>query len=92
MSSAPASTSPPPRPARSTRARLFGVCIRRLRLARGLTAAEAAALAGVEFSEWIAVEDGYVPADPARLHPMAAVLEVDWEGIRTLALFCRGGG
>lgn len=34
----------------------FGVCIR-----RALPAAEA----GMEFSEWIAVEDGFVPAAPA---------------------------
>lgn len=90
MSSAPASTSLPFRLARPTRARLFGVCICRLRQARGLSAAEAACLAGMEYSEWIAVELGYVPADPARLHPMAAVLEVDWQMMQALALFCGG--
>lgn len=92
MSSAPPSSSPPPLPATTTRDQLFGACIRRLRGFRGLAAGQAACLAGMEYSEWLAVEDGYVPAEPARLHAMAAALEVDWEWMQALVLVCRGAG
>lgn len=92
MSSAPSSTSAPLLPAGPTRDQLFGACIHRLREVRGLAPDEAAGLAGVEYSEWLAVEEGYVPADPARLHAMAAALEVDWDGMEALVLVCRAAG
>lgn len=56
-----------------------------------MPAAEGGALAGVEFSEWIAVEDGFVPADLTPLHSMAAVLEVDGEMLQSLAAVSAAG-
>ena len=53
--------------------RLFGACIEKTREARGHSVEEVAHLAGMEASQWAAIEAGYVP-DPARLRPMAGAL------------------
>lgn len=86
-------SSSPSRPfvlRRPTQDAPFSGCIRRLREARGLAVAEAAELAGMQISEWAAIEEGWVPDDPVWLRPLAAVLEVDWETVETLAASCRG--
>ncbi len=67
---------------------LFGSLIRERREDRGLTVAEAARLAGMEYSEWAAIEDGCMPADPDRLRPMAASLEMSWNSMAALVVFC----
>ena len=47
--------------------RLFGSCIEKTREAGGRSVEEAAHLAGMEASQWAAIEDGYVPADSTQL-------------------------
>jgi 2-keto-3-deoxy-galactonokinase len=68
--------------------RLFGQCVEKTREAAGRSVGEAACLAGMEASEWAAVEAGYVP-DPAKLRPMAAALELGYDKIATMAVLCR---
>ena len=63
--------------------------MRWLRQCRGLDPEQAASLAGMEYSEWLAIEDGYLPGEPARLHAMAAALEIDWEWMTALVLVFR---
>jgi hypothetical protein len=56
----------------------------------GLSVPEAARLAGMELSEWYALEDGWIPAerDP-RLHAIAETLEVGWIQISFAATLVR---
>jgi len=68
--------------------RLFGQCVGKTREAAGRSVAEAANLAGMEASEWSAVEAGFVP-DPAQLRPMADALELRYDRIATMAALCR---
>ena len=70
--------------------RLFGQCVGKTREAAGRSVEQAAQLAGMEASEWAAVEAGYVP-DPAKLRPMADALELGYDKIATLAVLCRDG-
>jgi hypothetical protein len=68
--------------------RLFGQCVGKTREAAGRSVAEAACLAGMEASEWSAVEAGFVP-DPSKLRPMADALELRYDRIATMAVLCR---
>jgi transcriptional regulator with XRE-family HTH domain len=68
--------------------RLFGQCVGKTREAAGRSVEEAAQLAGMEASEWSAVEAGFVP-DPAKLRPMADALELRYDRIATMAVLCR---
>lgn len=68
--------------------RLFGQCVEKTRQAAGRSVAEAANLAGMEASEWSAVEAGFVP-DPAWLRPMADALALRYDRIATMAVLCR---
>jgi 2-keto-3-deoxy-galactonokinase len=70
--------------------RLFGQCVGKTREAAGRSVEEAAYLAGMETSQWAAIEAGYVP-DPAELRPMADALELGYDKIATLAVLCRDG-
>ena len=47
--------------------RLFGQTIRQIREADNCSVEAAAHLSGMEVSEWLAIEAGYVPTDPVRL-------------------------
>ena len=69
--------------------RLFGSCIEKTRQAGGRSVEEAARLAGMEASQWAAIEAGDVP-DPAQLRPMAGALECGYEKIALLAFICQG--
>ena len=69
--------------------RLFGTCIEKTRQAGGHSIEEAACLAGMEASQWAAIEAGYVP-DPVQLRPMAGALECGYEKIALLAFICQG--
>ncbi len=69
--------------------RLFGNCIGQTRETAGRSVEEAASLAGMETSEWLAIEAGCVP-DPAQLHPMSDALGLRYEKIGLLAFICRG--
>src|ERR1039458_8345795 len=72
--------------------RLFGSCIEKTRQAGGRSVEEAAHLAGMEASQWAAIEGGYVPADSTQLRSMAGALECGYEKIATLAFICLGPG
>jgi hypothetical protein len=69
--------------------RLFGNCIEKIRIACDRSVEEAAHLAGMETSEWLAIEDGWAP-DPAQLHPMSDALGLRFDKIALLAFICQG--
>jgi len=50
--------------------------IERRRKELGLTVERAAALAGIEVSQWYALECGWVPADQSVLHAIADTVQV----------------
>lgn len=68
--------------------RLFGQTIREIRQADHCSVEEAAHLSGMEMSEWLAIEDGYVPTDPVRLRSMAAALEIGLDQLTGMVLIC----
>ena len=68
--------------------RLFGSCIEATRMAGGRSAEETAHLAGMETSEWLAIEAGRVPETAAELRSMAGALECGFERIANLARLC----
>jgi transcriptional regulator with XRE-family HTH domain len=51
----------------------------------GLTVTEAAELSGLQISEWLGLEDGWVPEDVATLRAIAGALRVRWMDYHTLA-------
>lgn len=69
--------------------RLFRNCIEKTREACGRSVEEAAHLAGMETSEWLAIEAGCVP-DPGQLHPMSDALGLCFDKIALLAFICQG--
>jgi hypothetical protein len=87
---APLPSSYVPEIRRRSLGRLFGFCIQETRISAGLTVEEAARLAGMESSEWLAIEDGYVPQDVNQLRAMAGALEISFDKIATMVLVCRG--
>jgi len=70
--------------------RLFGRMVQNRREAIGRSVEEAARLAGMESSEWAAIEAGHIPADPARLRSMAAAIEVRFDQMSLLVYLCQG--
>ena len=71
-------------------ARLFGRCIEKIRQSKCQSLEETATLAGMESSEWAAIEAGHVPDDAAQLQSMAGALECHYDQIVNLALVCKG--
>jgi hypothetical protein len=69
--------------------RIFGLSIQSGRKKKAYSVEEAARLAGMEWSAWLAVEAGCVP-DPAQLHPMSDALGLRHDKIATLAFICQG--
>jgi transcriptional regulator with XRE-family HTH domain len=69
---------------------LFGEMIGAIREKRRCSVQEAAHLSGMELSEWLAIEAGYVPTDPVRLRSMAAALEIGLEQLSRLVAICHG--
>ena len=69
--------------------RIFGTMIESARKRLDRSREQAATLAGMEPSEWAAIEAGHVPADPARLRAMAASLEIRFEQMENMVLLCR---
>ncbi len=59
------------------------------RQARALSVEQAAQLAGMEASEWAAIEAGYVPQTTAQLRSMAGTLEISYDRLLNLVLLCR---
>jgi transcriptional regulator with XRE-family HTH domain len=68
---------------------LFGSCIEKAREAGGRSIEQAAHLAGMEASQWAAIEAGYVPTEAAQLRSMAGALECGYDKISTMALLCQ---
>jgi transcriptional regulator with XRE-family HTH domain len=71
-------------------ARLFGRCIEKIRESRCQSLEDTAFLAGMESSEWAAIEAGHVPGDEAQLQSMAGALECHYDQIVRLAFVCKG--
>jgi transcriptional regulator with XRE-family HTH domain len=80
----------PSSPNRSAWLAIFGGMIQERREAIGRSVEEAARLAGMELSEWAAVESGHIPADPDWLRSMAAALEVRFDELALLVYLCQG--
>jgi transcriptional regulator with XRE-family HTH domain len=86
---APLPTTYVPELRRHVWGRLFGRSIEAARTEAGLSIEEAAALSGMQISEWMAIEDGHVPQDIDRLRAMAAALEINFEKLANMVLLCR---
>ena len=74
---------------RASWGRLFGLGIRAARTEAGLSLERAADLAGMELSEWMAIEDGHVPQEMDRLRAMAGAMEVSFGKIMNWVFLCR---
>jgi transcriptional regulator with XRE-family HTH domain len=70
--------------------RIFGSSIQQNRKKKGLSVAEAARLAGMEPSAWLAVEAGRVPENAAQLRSMAGVLKFSSAQLGIVVFLCRG--
>ena len=55
----------------------------------GLTIDRAADLAGLELSQWCALEDGWLPEKLAVIRAIATTLQVRWSDYDLLTLFAR---
>jgi len=69
--------------------RLFGFGIQEARQKASLSIEDAADLSGMEITEWMAIEDGYVPQDINQLRAMAEALEVSFDKMAFWALVCQ---
>ncbi len=76
----------------TVQSRLFGRFICETRKGAGLPLEKAARLSGMQAWEWLAVEEGYAPEDVNQLRAMADALEVSFDRIATVAMFCREAG
>ena len=70
--------------------RLFGSMIQECRENLDRSVEEAAWMAGMESSEWAAIEAGHIPADPVRLRSMASALEIRYDQMSTMVFLCQG--
>jgi transcriptional regulator with XRE-family HTH domain len=68
---------------------VFAEAIAYNRQARGLSVEDAAELAGMDASEWAAIEAGSVPQTAAQLQSMAGTLEIHYDRLLNLVLLCR---
>ena len=69
--------------------RLFGIMIQDVRQFTARSVEEAAQLAGMESSEWAALEDGDIVVDPAWLRPMADALGIRFDQMQTMVHLCQ---
>jgi len=70
--------------------RTFAVGIQNTRNAAGRSIPDAARLAGMELSEWMALEaGGLLPQTPEQLRAIAGALEVDYDWLASWVLLCR---
>jgi transcriptional regulator with XRE-family HTH domain len=69
---------------------IFGSMVRERRQAIQRSVEDCARLAGMELSEWLAIEAGYVPSDPDRVLVMAAALEIRRDQMAMMAFLCQG--
>ena len=75
---------------RQTWGRLFGGGIAEVRRLAGLSIEQAAEAAGMEASEWRAIEEGHVPNDQDKVLVMADAVHVPYDQIALLAFMCQG--
>lgn len=75
---------------RQTWGRLFGGGIAEARRIAGLSIEQAAEAAGMEASEWRAVEEGQVPTDQDRLLAMADAIHLRLDQIALWTFICGG--
>lgn len=68
---------------------IFGSMIQERREAIGLSMDEAARLAGMESSEWAAVESGEVAAHQDRLRAIADAIEVGFDEMALTVYLCQ---
>ena len=69
--------------------RIFGHMIENAREQSGRSLEETAELAGMEVTEWLAVEAGYVPSGTTWLRPMADALALNYDQIASMVVLCR---
>jgi transcriptional regulator with XRE-family HTH domain len=69
--------------------RLFGLFIQGRRNEASMSVEEAAGLAGMQVSEWMAIEDGYVPQEMDRLRAISATLELTWDRLLNMLALCQ---
>jgi hypothetical protein len=69
--------------------RPFGILIRDARKFTARSVEEAAQLAGLESSEWAALEDGDIVVDPAWLRPMADALGIRIDQMQDMIHLCQ---
>ena len=74
---------------RQSMGRLFGFGIKEARKNACLTVEDASRMAGMEASEWAAIEDGFVLQDINRLRAMAGAMEISFDKIATMVVLCR---
>lgn len=55
----------------------------------GLTVEDAAELAGMQVSEWAAMEDGWLPSERSMVRAIAGTLCVHWADLDMMLLFAR---
>ena len=68
---------------------MFGSMVQDRREVIQRSVEDCARLAGMESSEWAAVEAGYIPADPAKLRSMAAALEIRFDQLLMMVHLCQ---
>ena len=68
---------------------ILAVWIQRRRRELHLSTAAAAELAGIAFSEWCALEQGWVPEDLSTIQAIAGTLEVLWPELSLVAKIAR---
>jgi len=69
--------------------RLFGIFIQKGREKRDYSVEEAARLAGMAQSAWLAVEAGHVPETAAQLRSMGGALGISETRLKTMVLICQ---
>jgi transcriptional regulator with XRE-family HTH domain len=67
----------------------FGMLIQDVREKKGRSIEDTARRAGMKATEWEAIEAGKVPSTREQLVSMAGALDVDWDGMASLAVLCR---
>jgi hypothetical protein len=75
--------------ARRFYAGMFASGIENARMAAGRSIPEAARLAGMELSEWMALEAGaWLPQTSEQLRAIAGALEMDYDRLASFTLLC----
>jgi Helix-turn-helix domain len=68
---------------------IFGHMIQNAREESGRSLEETAELAGMELTDWLAVEAGHVPSGTTWVRPMADALALSYDQISSMVVLCR---